>query len=740
MNKNYKDNNMFFINIKSKKQILIFFLLYLSFIILYGSYQIFSINNIYLKSSFSDIAKEDIILQKDLLVMDDLKNEEEKKIFLQDIPPVYNIYDSVFYKQWNFFEKLFNFISNERPVPEILEKYINNQTDLKVHNPRLLTLLIIIADNTSLIRTFRSLLYNIYSKGVILSNLEDILTNSKKLVVVDWFRQFDTVRKEVSIDNFITLDNRDNKITEIYDQVFNGSLFDQNLLPEEKQLLLDFVKLNLKENLVYDQLQSDELKRKMLENFTPKMVELKAGTVIIKKGEIIDNEKKRILFLIQKTLKNNQIQILFSYFIALFIVGLMISFYLFNYINSFNLYKRYIVYFFILLYFSLIFYILLDLKYIKIITGFYHFPLLLFYLLIEFAYSKKDMPIIYFILLFIIFIMANYDIPLLFYGLLLYTFLSLFAVKFHSFKKAIFFKGIISIIMTLFYSLIVNIIFPKTYRTLDLLISGVLNIIVSIILYFGLIPILENIFNFPTISKLMEICDLNSQFFSEFMVKAPGTYHHSVIVANLAENAAASCDANPYITRAGGLYHDIGKIKYSKYFVENQHGENPTVEVLNPNMAVTIIKNHVKAGINEAKKLHLPKEVIDIIEQHHGTSLISFFYVKALEKKIEKIDKSNFCYNYPKPKTKEAAIIMIADSIEAVSRTIKNTDKKSLEQLVEEVINNKSKDGQLEESPLTLSDIKKIKNSMVNNLYSMFHNRIIYPDEKKIKNLEKENR
>jgi len=238
----------------------------------------------------------------------------------------------------------------------------------------------------------------------------------------------------------------------------------------------------------------------------------------------------------------------------------------------------------------------------------------------------------------------------------------------------------------------------------------------------------------------MEICDLNNQFFSEFLMKAPGTYHHSVIVANLAENAAASCDANPYITKAGGLYHDIGKIRYSKYFVENQHGENPTVEILNPNMAVTIIKNHVKTGINEARKLHLPKEIIDIIEQHHGTSLISYFYVKALEKQVDKIDKTNFCYNYPKPKTKEAAIIMIADAVEAVSRTLKNTDKKTLENLVDEVISSKSKDGQLEECPLTLKDIKNIKNSMLNNLYSMFHNRIIYPDEKKIKKLEKENK
>jgi putative nucleotidyltransferase with HDIG domain len=361
-------------------------------------------------------------------------------------------------------------------------------------------------------------------------------------------------------------------------------------------------------------------------------------------------------------------------------------------------------------------------------------------LLVEFAYSDKEKFLVYLSLLFILFVITNFDYILLFYGLLLFTALVSFPIQLHSYKKTVFSRIAFSLLVTIIFSLMVNFLFFKSYKIVELLISGILNIFISMILFFGLTPIIENIFNFPTNSKLLEICDLNNQFFSDFMLKAPGTYHHSVIVATLAEKAAASCNCNPYIAKAGGLYHDIGKIRYSKYFVENQHGENPTVEVLNPNMAVTIIKNHVKYGVIEAQKLHLPKEVIDIIEEHHGTSLISYFYVKALEKKLENVNKINFCYNYPKPKTKEAAIIMIADSIEAASRTLKNTDKKSIEKMVEDVIANKSKEGQLEESPITLKDLYFIKKSIINSLYSMYHNRVNYPDEKELKKLEEENR
>lgn len=738
MNKEYKNKIQLFS--EKNSQIIIFFSLYILFLIFYLLFQIYVVNNIKVNIDVNEIAQEDIIINRDLIIIDELKTEEEKKIFLQEIPPVYNIYDSVFYRQWGQFEKIFEFIVKERPVPEEIVNFIKSRTDINIQNSRIITILIQIADNQSLIKAFKTYLYTIYSKGVINLSEDDLFSNSKKIVYIDWYRQFDTIRKEITIDQFITENNKDAKIEEIFNQIFAGTTFEQNLLPDEKEIFFGFIKDNLKENLVYDQLQTDEIRKVSLKSFIPKTINITSGTILLKKGEKITAEKKRLLLLAQKSIKANLLKIILSYIILLIFVGFILAFYLFKFSNSFKLYRRYTIYFFILLFLSFIFYVLYELKTIRFIPRFFIFPLLLLYLLIEYSYSYNERLLVYLSLLFVIFIITSFDYILLIYGIILYTILFSFPIKFQSYKKTIFSKISLSLSIPLIFSLLVNFLFSKNFNIIELIISAILNILVSMILYFGLTPILENIFNFPTVSKLLEICDLNNLFFSDFMLKAPGTYHHSVIVATLAEKAASSCNANPYIAKAGGLYHDIGKIRYSKYFVENQHGENPTVEILNPNMAVAIIKNHVKYGVTEAKKLHLPKEVIDIIEQHHGTSLISFFYVKALEKKLENVDKINFCYNYPKPKTKEAAIIMIVDSIEAASRTLKNTDKKTIEKIVEDVVANKSKEGQLDESTLTLMDLSKIKTSIVNSLYSMYHNRINYPDEKELKKLEEENK
>lgn len=738
MNKNYKNNNI--ISIKKNPQITIFLILYLIFVVVYLLFQIIIVDKLKIMPDSEQIANEDIIVNRDLVIIDELKTEEEKRIFLQDVTPVYIINDSIFYSQWNYFDKIFKFILKERPIPQEIKRYIENQTEIKLTDTKIIPLLILIADNEYLTKLFRNFLYNLYSKGITFLDSTQILSNSKNVVLVEWFRQYDSIQKEINAESFITYDRMDEKIEEYYNLNFKGSILDQNLYPEDKEIFIEFVKNNLKENLFYDQLHTDELKNSVLKEFKPKTIKLEAGTIIAKKGEKLSLEQKRLILLIQRALKSNRILTIISNFILLCLICFIIVFYLFNFSNSFRLYKRYSVYFFILIFLSFLFYIVYQITKIIFIPLFYVYPLFLIYLLIEFAYSEKDKFLVYLSITFILFFISNFDYIFLFYSLIIFTFLTLFPFKFSSYKKTIFSKFTIALIITLIFAIIINFIFSKNYKITDLLIAGSINITLSTILFFGLTPLLENIFNFPTIPKLLEICDLNNQFFSDFMLKAPGTYHHSVIVATIAEKAAASCNANPYIARAGGLYHDIGKIKYSKYFVENQHGENPTVDVLNPNMAVTIIKNHVKYGIIEAKKLHLPREIIDIIEQHHGTSLISYFYVKALEKKLDNIEKEYFCYNYPKPKTKEAAIIMIVDSVEAASRTLKNADKKSIEKIVEDVISNKSKEGQLEESPITLSDLSKIKNSIINSLYSMFHNRINYPDENELKKLEENNK
>ncbi|MCF8000313.1 MAG: HDIG domain-containing protein [Halanaerobiales bacterium] len=260
---------------------------------------------------------------------------------------------------------------------------------------------------------------------------------------------------------------------------------------------------------------------------------------------------------------------------------------------------------------------------------------------------------------------------------------------------------------------------------------GVLNGIFVAILANGLLPYLENLFDLTSSVKLLELSNPSHPLLKRLLVEAPGTYHHSIIVGNLAENAADRIGADSLLTRVGAYFHDIGKLKRPYFFSDNQFGgENPH-DKTSPNLSALIIKSHVKDGLEMADKYNLPKAVKDIIQQHQGTGLISFFYKQAVEKnKHGDIKESDFRYDGPKPQTKEAALIMLADTVEAAVRS-KNFNKNNhnrIELFVKELIREKLNDRQLDDSPLTLHELDEIADSFVQILTGIYHKRIEYPD------------
>ena len=262
-------------------------------------------------------------------------------------------------------------------------------------------------------------------------------------------------------------------------------------------------------------------------------------------------------------------------------------------------------------------------------------------------------------------------------------------------------------------------------------VMGVLNGIFVAILANGLLPYLENIFDLTSSVKLLELSNPSHPLLKRLLVEAPGTYHHSIIVGNLAENAADRIGADSLLTRVGAYFHDIGKLKRPYFFSDNQFGgENPHTKT-SPNLSALIIKSHVKDGLELAEKYSLPKAIKDIIQQHQGTGLISFFYKQAVEKsKHGNINESDFRYDGPKPQSKEAALIMLADTVEAAVRS-KNFNKNNhnrIELFVKELIREKLNDGQLDESSLTLHELDEISDSFVQILTGIYHKRIEYPD------------
>jgi len=243
------------------------------------------------------------------------------------------------------------------------------------------------------------------------------------------------------------------------------------------------------------------------------------------------------------------------------------------------------------------------------------------------------------------------------------------------------------------------------------------------------LPLFERILDKSTLFRLMELADINAPVLKEMLSNAPGTYAHSMNVAYLAETAAKEVGANPLLARVGAYYHDIGKIEHPEYFTENQKGINRHDEI-NPTLSASIIRRHVKDGIERARKIGLPKEVIDIIGQHHGNSVMEAIISKAKDSTSE-TDFQSYRYQGERPKSKEAALVMLADTIEAASRSLKNPNATKLEQLVHHLILHKITSGQLDESALTLHDIGVAEQAFLRILQSQLHTRIEYPGQDK---------
>jgi len=296
--------------------------------------------------------------------------------------------------------------------------------------------------------------------------------------------------------------------------------------------------------------------------------------------------------------------------------------------------------------------------------------------------------------------------------------------------------GLLVGLMNAVLALAVEMIYGSLY-SLEALIAatcGLFGGLLSGVIATGILPLVEMSFGFTTDIKLLELGNLDQPLLRELMVRAPGTYHHSVIISNMVEATAKAVQANPLLAKVSAYYHDIGKMKKPLYFVENQTGSENKHERLAPSMSSLILISHVKDGAELAKKHKLGREIIDIIQQHHGSSLISFFYQKAKDRmgsrgsKSTEIKDEDFRYPGPKPQTKEAGLVMLADMVEAAARSLVDPTPARIQGMVQKIINKAFSDGQLDECELTLKDLHEIAKSFNKTLSGIFHHRIEYPE------------
>lgn len=307
---------------------------------------------------------------------------------------------------------------------------------------------------------------------------------------------------------------------------------------------------------------------------------------------------------------------------------------------------------------------------------------------------------------------------------------SIFVYKVHQ-RGKIFIAGLIISVINSVSIMSISAVQTLTFSvSFENVLYGALAGVLCSVITIGSLPIWEAVFRILTPLKLLELADPNHPILKKMLLEAPGTYHHSILVGNLSEAAAHDIGANSLLARVGAYFHDIGKIDRPFLYAENQYDGNNPHDQLVPRVSAKIIKDHVEKGITLGNKYKLPNEIIEFIEQHHGTTMVQYFYHKAKDASNLETEISKDAYTYlgPIPCKKEIAIVMLADSVEAAVRSVKNADKQSIKDLINKIIDSKIKAHQLENSDLTLKDIDVISKSFISNLSSAFHDRIEYPE------------
>jgi putative nucleotidyltransferase with HDIG domain len=261
--------------------------------------------------------------------------------------------------------------------------------------------------------------------------------------------------------------------------------------------------------------------------------------------------------------------------------------------------------------------------------------------------------------------------------------------------------------------------------------AGAVNAGLAVVLAVGSFAMLGNLFGIMTVFQLLELANPSSRLLRRLLLETPGTYHHSVMVGNLAERAAETIGANPLLARVAAYYHDIGKMKNPLAFIENQAGAHNIHDDLTADTSARIISSHIRDGIDLGYEHGLPVKIIGFIPQHHGTSVMSYFYGKALREvggREDLVDRDLYRYPGPKPQSPEAAILMLSDGVEASVRSLDEKDEASIRAMVDRIVDARVEDGQLDDADLTLKNISQIKEAFVQQLLGMYHQRIKYPD------------
>lgn len=687
-----------------------------------------------------EIASADVIAPFDLTIEDTETTEKRKKEAMETVVPVYSFDANVLLRTEEKIREFFSFgrekiAVSPLKIEEFQEEIFDNfGFDL---SPRDLKLLVKFKFPSTFEENLISLLTKVFYQGIVLSkNLFIHGEREKGLIIIKSPTEEKTFKAEEILD-----------IKECKDRL-SAEIEKIDLAQREKALLTNLAHLFLSPNLTFNKSETEARKEKASARVETVYYTLKKGKVIVRKGDEVSQESLKWIKLINERLqgKVSWLKNLIGTFLLFALLFIALWYYLKSISRPEAAFQNFLMTGTTLI-LSILFYklsLFLSSNLFEHSTLFflshqesyyYGFPFQLGALVFAFL-TASPIALVYSILNALL---IGYLFSANFY-LMLYSFVgslaAIYGVKYYGKQKRtnILRAGLFTIAPVNFFVIVTLHLVKEEMGNLGLFLSdmlmGFIGAAFSASVAFILLPVYENLFGFVTASKLLELTNSDLPIFRQMAIEAPGSYHHSLVVASLAEKASEEIKLDSMLVKAGAFYHDIGKIKRPEYFIENNIKETDRHKDLNPSLSSLVIINHVKEGVELAKKLNLPRKIREIIEQHHGNSLVRYFYQKAKEKygsENQKVGEERYRYPGPAPKSKEAGIILLADSVEAASRSLKSPTQENLRRVISEIFENYLRDGQLDACDFSIRELRTIASSFLANLYTIYHPRPSYP-------------
>ena len=706
--------------------------------------------------SIGDFATKDIKATRDYLIVDKDATKQKQTEAADNVYPIYDVdaaslvslfdrVDSAFKHMRDLGDKRPEgistrewFLQNRHLFNELIGVDVPDDVFFKLADAEF------DADIDESVKLLLENLYGLYIVESYSQIIEDIVNTN--IVLINSQTKAETIL--TTTENVVNLNDARDIIAE------NASTSTPNVSRVVLTAAIDLSQILIKPNVTYDSTETESRRRIARENVKPVMISINKGEMIIRDGEKV--EKRHIVILDAIVESESDYNIYFAYQgILLLIVIMTYVIYIFSISNikKLTLSNKDLLFIGLtVLFFSAFTKIFLFLtnalvdEFTVIPEPAYKFilPVVAGAMLVRIVINSESAVIYAIISSIFTGIMVGGDI---FFSIFIFigSLIGAHLVAHTKQRSTIVYAGfivslvnaltIISIYLSRLNLLSQDILTTITVDTKTMVFNVIFGFsagIISSVVVLGITPLVELLFRYTTDIKLVELSNLEHPLLKEMVIRAPGSYHHSIIVGSLAEAAATAIGSNPLLARVSAYYHDIGKIKKPKYFIENITDGNNPHDRLTPHMSALILISHVKDGVDLARRYRLGQEIIDIIMQHHGTHLISYFHQRALEMaentKGMTVEEKNFRYPGPKPQTREAGIVLLADNVEAASKVLSDPKPARIESMVQNIINRIFLDGQLDQCELTLKDLDAISLSFTQVLTGIFHQRIDYPE------------